>query len=639
VHVTNAGNDGINVVGGAHDIMITNCTSYGNRDGNIDVADGYNVTVQYCILGGGASGWSGAMLITGRSTSVHHNLITPSTSGEVGERCPLIHCNYSTVGAPNADFRNNLVWKWGRNAGTGSGYGTSVAYNATANVVNNYYYSDASPGSAVNADDGYGSGATGKVYASGNVSGNSGVNPNSENNHAIYSIASAAAVATQDACTAAGLVLANAGPSPRNTVDLAFINAVTLQGCSVTTPTNQAPTVSAGSSKTITLPVNSVTLTGTASDPDGSIVSYAWTKVSGPAATIASPSSISTSITGLTAGTYIFNLKVTDNGGATANSNVTVTVNAATTTNLAPTVSAGSAQTITLPLNSVILTGTASDPDGIIASYAWTKTSGPAATIASPSSISTSITGLTAGTYIFNLKVTDNGGTTANSSVTVTVNSAPVTTAPSTSFGTLAYSQGYDVSSSVTTANGIRNKVSYTLYKTGPGSFMSKVRYLDASLSNGYRGEMIYTGSTYNPAEAVIEYDVYYQNWKNWGGGGSTIMWQPGTSGASAVLGLQNYDGKFKIVRAINGAIYAQGGTLKTVSPNTWYKMRWEVKWSSGTDGYIRLYIDGVLYYSFTGATTDGSGVPTLRVGQYRWNIVSGTNTVVYYDNLKIYRK
>jgi hypothetical protein len=232
LHVTNAGNDGINVIDGAHDIAITNCTSYGNRDGNIDVGPGsYNVTIQYSILGGGASGWSGVTLITGMQVSMHHNLITPATSGEVGERCPLIHSNYSDVGNPNADFRNNIAWKWGRNGGTGSGYAVAVAYNATANVINNYFYSVASPGSAINADDGYGNGANGKVYASGNVSGNTGVVPDKANNNALYSLPPYANVLTQEACEAAKLVLAAAGPSPRNVVDQALINSVSLIGC------------------------------------------------------------------------------------------------------------------------------------------------------------------------------------------------------------------------------------------------------------------------------------------------------------------------------------------------------------------------------------------------------------------------
>jgi hypothetical protein len=87
----------------------------------------------------------------------------------------------------------------------------------------------------------------------------------------------------------------------------------------------------------------------------------------------------------------------------------------------------------------------------------------------------------------------------------------------------------------------------------------------------------------------------------------------------------------------LNGTNYHQSGTLMTTQPNKWYKMRWEIKWSTGTDGYIRLYIDNVLYYSFTGKTS--SGGQYIKVGQNRWNMNSSENTIVFYDNLKIYRK
>ncbi|MBA2746447.1 MAG: carbohydrate-binding protein, partial [Flavisolibacter sp.] len=89
------------------------------------------------------------------------------------------------------------------------------------------------------------------------------------------------------------------------------------------TPTNQAPTANAGSAQTITLPTNSVTLTGSGTDPDGTIASYAWTKVSGPdGGTITSPAQASTTVTGLTQGSYTFRLTVTDNGGATGTADV-----------------------------------------------------------------------------------------------------------------------------------------------------------------------------------------------------------------------------------------------------------------------------------------------------------------------------
>ena len=95
-------------------------------------------------------------------------------------------------------------------------------------------------------------------------------------------------------------------------------------------PVNQPPTANAGSAQTIILPASQVTLTGSGSDPDGTIASYAWTQVSGTAATIASPNSATTNITGLTtAGVRIFRLTVTDNGGATGTSDVTITVNSA----------------------------------------------------------------------------------------------------------------------------------------------------------------------------------------------------------------------------------------------------------------------------------------------------------------------
>jgi hypothetical protein len=201
------------------------------------------------------------------------------------------------------------------------------------------------------------------------------------------------------------------------------INWMELVGA---TATNQPPTANAGADQTITLPANSVTLNGSGTDPDGSISSYSWTKVSGGAASITSPSSASTTITGLAAGPYTFRLTVTDNSGASAIDDVNITVNSAT--NQIPTAIAGADQTITLPANSVTLNGSGTDPDGIISSYSWTKVSGGTATITSPSSASTTVTGLTAGPYIFRLTVTDNSGATASDDVNITVNSAPTPT-------------------------------------------------------------------------------------------------------------------------------------------------------------------------------------------------------------------
>ncbi|MEO5499905.1 MAG: hypothetical protein ABIR31_00560, partial [Ginsengibacter sp.] len=84
-------------------------------------------------------------------------------------------------------------------------------------------------------------------------------------------------------------------------------------------PTNLSPTVNAGADQTITLPTNSVSLNGIASDADGSIATYSWTKLSGPSGSNFSASnSANTNVSSLTQGVYQFQLTVTDNSGATA---------------------------------------------------------------------------------------------------------------------------------------------------------------------------------------------------------------------------------------------------------------------------------------------------------------------------------
>jgi len=91
---------------------------------------------------------------------------------------------------------------------------------------------------------------------------------------------------------------------------------------------NIPPTANAGVDQTIMLPLGTVSLTGSGSDSDGTIASYAWSQVSGASATITSPTSQNTTITGITtAGPKVFRLTVTDNLGATGTDDVTITVN------------------------------------------------------------------------------------------------------------------------------------------------------------------------------------------------------------------------------------------------------------------------------------------------------------------------
>ena len=100
--------------------------------------------------------------------------------------------------------------------------------------------------------------------------------------------------------------------------------------------------------------------------------------------------------------------------------------NGAVTANTPPTANAGVDQTIPLPTAIAYLSGTGKD-DGSIASYSWTKISGPSGdNITSSTSPNTTITNLVEGIYQYQLTVTDNLGLTGSSTVQITVKAAAV---------------------------------------------------------------------------------------------------------------------------------------------------------------------------------------------------------------------
>lgn len=191
---------------------------------------------------------------------------------------------------------------------------------------------------------------------------------------------------------------------------------------------NEPPLANAGNDTSISLPTSSVQLRGVGSDPDGTIVSYTWRQVSGPAAANFSATTITSPIvSGLMQGIYLFELTVTDDSAATATDVVAVQVNARP--NTAPVVDAGNNVTITLPVNTVQLNGSVFDAESNVQTISWTQQSGPAgAIIATPGTAVTSVSNLVQGSYLFKLTAVDDAGAAATDSVWVTVNSEPTTT-------------------------------------------------------------------------------------------------------------------------------------------------------------------------------------------------------------------
>ncbi len=195
-------------------------------------------------------------------------------------------------------------------------------------------------------------------------------------------------------------------------------------------PANNPPTANAGTNQTVSSGTV-VTLNGAASsDSDGTVANYAWTQTAGSAVTLSSTTAAQPTFTAptvSTATTLTFSLIVRDNANASsAASTVNVTVNPPP--NTPPTANAGSPQTVSGGALVTLNGSASSDPDGSIASYAWTQTAGTAVTLSSTTGSQPTFTApvvSAAATLTFSLTVTDNAGATSTAStVNVTVNPA-----------------------------------------------------------------------------------------------------------------------------------------------------------------------------------------------------------------------
>lgn len=172
----------------------------------------------------------------------------------------------------------------------------------------------------------------------------------------------------------------------------------------------------------------SVTLAGAASDGDGpAALAVAWSQVSGPAVTLSGSATLTATFTApavdeVTA--LVFKLTAND-GAATAFDLVLVNVQPIFV-GQPPLANAGPDQMV-YSGTAVVLDGEASfDPDGTTVTYQWTQTSGPTATLASPTAARPTFTApaVPGGTPLtFRVRATDADGNHAFDAVTVLVRS------------------------------------------------------------------------------------------------------------------------------------------------------------------------------------------------------------------------
>ncbi len=194
---------------------------------------------------------------------------------------------------------------------------------------------------------------------------------------------------------------------------------------STTISGNQPPSVTVTASVTSGNTPLDVTFTASATDPDGTIVNYAW-DFDGDGKTDINGTSDTETYTYSSAGTYNATVTVTDDQGATATDSIQITVS--TYENTPPTVTlTANPSSGKTPLD-VQFTASANDTDGTITTYEWDLDGDGDFEKNTGSSEITSYTYNTEGTYNVTVRVTDDAGATATDTVKITVNAntAPV---------------------------------------------------------------------------------------------------------------------------------------------------------------------------------------------------------------------
>jgi poly(3-hydroxybutyrate) depolymerase len=334
---------------------------------------------------------------------------------------------------------------------------------------------------------------------------------------------------------------------------------------------NKLPVANAGNDTTIMLPTGHA-LKGSATDPDGKIVSYSWMKISGGTVRIAKPDSSSTRLDSLTVGSYTFRLTVKDDANAIVSDDVNVTVLADTTpavvvpaptpapapvpapapapapaptptpdttktdtvvipkpipgpvVNIAPIARVTPDQVVPIEWNySPSVSGYPStDADGWIAKFKWTKYAGPDSfEIATPNACRTKLNKLVPGVYFFRCTAYDNKGATSSADVKITVtkngvvpslsgsNKAPVAKVTPDQVIPIEWNYFPSVSGALSTdADGWIAKATWTKV-SGPDSFeIASPNSMRTKLNKLVPGEYVFRCTVFDNKGAFSHADV-----------------------------------------------------------------------------------------------------------------------------------
>ena len=195
-------------------------------------------------------------------------------------------------------------------------------------------------------------------------------------------------------------------------------------GGDTTTTQNKAPTVSVNGATVFE--TETVTLTATAADSDGSIAQYSWVQTGGTAVTFSGGTSANIAFTAptVTADQILsFRVTVTDDKGASKTADASVTVKF----NQLPVVTVANAELNEQTTGSIA--ASISDTDGSVASISWQQTAGPTVTLTGTDTATLGFTtpDVQQDTELkFTVTATDNLGKSSSATSTVTVKTTDV---------------------------------------------------------------------------------------------------------------------------------------------------------------------------------------------------------------------
>jgi len=188
------------------------------------------------------------------------------------------------------------------------------------------------------------------------------------------------------------------------------------------------PTVDAGADKEVDEGGEIALNDASAADSDGWIVSYRWSDGGAggsfsPSSQVKNPTYTAPLVSDCAGDDIVLTLTVTDNCGTEASDSLNLHVR---NVNSPPTVDAGPDKDVHSG-DRVTLSGSATDPDGTIISYAWTQTAGPSVSLYGAASPTLEFTApnVTKNTVLrFRFTATDDCGGSASDETVVTVSPA-----------------------------------------------------------------------------------------------------------------------------------------------------------------------------------------------------------------------